>query len=738
VDRRIDLSKEKTQLCGLTRMSPVHNAGMLKHIFSRIATFSFVAATALSPLATAQSQSNQTPDPVRLPPVVVSVYNEPQDVQTLPVSLTGVSETTLNNAGITKLSDAEMFAPNTFFLEYSARKSSNARFRGIGSDPFNPGIITYIDGVPQLNANSANIEFMDIEQVEFVRAPQNAFFGRNTLGGMIGVTSRKPSMSEWRRSVTIPIGNYSDWDAQLSASGPLTDNLAVGLTLGRSQSKGFTVNDVSGRVMDRRKLTYGKVHFWWTPTSEWDARLIVTGESARDGDNGLNDLNTVRRNPFHVERDFEGFMRRDILSSTLLTQRSGDTFSFSTITGVVRWKSHDATDLDYSLRPLFTRDDTEKDLQLTQEVRLASGATPIRLTDNVIMRWQTGVFFLSQKYNQDAATSYPPYLLLPQLGVPSKQHLPLSELTDLGLGVYGQGTATFGEDFDLTFGMRLDNEKRKADLTTSYDPSVVPATTMNRERTFTSKSPMIGASYRLSDGRMLFGSFGRGYKPGGFNGGAPIGAEGYEEEKAWHFEGGLKALFADGRWSTNVTGFYIDWTDMQMVEPNPITPAQTYITTVGAARTEGVEFDLNARPHQKVDIFTTMGMTRARFVESANGGMNLSGRILPYTPGFTFGGGSQVTQPLLSGVNLYGRGEIKLNSGFEYNAQNSQRQTAYSLVSFRGGLRGQTAFGEFWMTNAFDTRYIPVAFAYNGFTSSGFLAEMGAPRRYGIRLGLTF
>jgi iron complex outermembrane receptor protein len=711
---------------------------MLKHIFSRLVTVSVAAATALSPLATAQSQSNQTPDPVRLPPVVVNVYNEPQDVQTLPVSVTGISETTLNNAGIVKLSDAEMLAPNTFFSEFSARKSTNARFRGIGSSPYNPGIITYLDGVPQLNAYSSNVEFMDIEQVEFVRAPQNAFFGRNTLGGMIGVTTRKPSMSEWKRSVTVPIGNYSDWDAQLSASGPLADNLAVGLTLGRSQSKGFTVNDVTGRILDRRRLTYGKAHFWWTPTTEWEARLIVTGESARDGDNGLNDLNVVRRNPFRVERDFEGFMHRDILSSTLQTQRNGDVFSFSTITGVVRWKTHDATDLDYSLRPLFTRDDTEKDLQLTQEVRLASGATPLRLADSVTMRWQGGALFVSQNYDQDAATSYPPFLLLPQLAVPSKLHLPQSSLNDLGLGLYGQGTATFGENLDLTFGIRLDKEKRKANLATSYEPAVVPATTTNREATFTSKSPMIAASYRLQEGRMIFGSFGRGQKPGGFNGGAPIGAEGYDPEQAWHFEGGLKTLLADGRWSVNVTGFYIDWSNMQMVQPNPITPAQTYVTNVGAARTEGVEFDLNARPHQKVDVFTTMGITRGRFVASTTGGANLAGRILPYTPGFTMGGGSQVSQPLASGLTLFGRGEIKLNSGFEYNETNSQRQTAYSLVNFRGGLRGEVAFGEFWMTNAFDKRYIPVAFAYNGFTSSGFLAEMGAPRRYGIRLGVTF
>jgi len=41
-------------------------------------------------------------------------------------------------------------------------------------------VTTFIDGVPQLNSYSANIEFVDVNQVEFVRGPQGALFGRNT------------------------------------------------------------------------------------------------------------------------------------------------------------------------------------------------------------------------------------------------------------------------------------------------------------------------------------------------------------------------------------------------------------------------------------------------------------------------------------------------------------------------------------------------------------------------------
>jgi len=74
----------------------------------------------------------------------------------VPISVTAVSGETLELAGVRSVSDAAVYAPNTFFNEFTARKLSNARFRGVGSSPSNPGVTTYIDGVPQLNANSSS------------------------------------------------------------------------------------------------------------------------------------------------------------------------------------------------------------------------------------------------------------------------------------------------------------------------------------------------------------------------------------------------------------------------------------------------------------------------------------------------------------------------------------------------------------------------------------------------------
>src|SRR5262245_17843169 len=137
------------------------------------AFFGLGAATAL-----AQTQQQPPPDAVRLivPPVTVTATKEPADAQTLPLSVTAVSKDTISSDGIDIISDAGIYAPNTYFSEFSARKLSFPHFRGISSGPGNPAITTYIDGVPQLHTNTSSIDLLDVDQVELVRGPQSALF----------------------------------------------------------------------------------------------------------------------------------------------------------------------------------------------------------------------------------------------------------------------------------------------------------------------------------------------------------------------------------------------------------------------------------------------------------------------------------------------------------------------------------------------------------------------------------
>jgi iron complex outermembrane receptor protein len=179
----------------------------------------------------ARAQSTPT---VTIPTVTVTAQKEPADPQTLPLSVSTVPADWLQAARLTWISDAAIFAPNTVITEFTARKLSNPRVRSVGASPANPAVTTYVDGVPVLNANASSIEFTGIEQVEFVRGPQSALFGRNALGGVVNLVSERPSLSEWRGEVVAPFGNFGARDIRGSVSGPLGSRAAFAVSAGHA------------------------------------------------------------------------------------------------------------------------------------------------------------------------------------------------------------------------------------------------------------------------------------------------------------------------------------------------------------------------------------------------------------------------------------------------------------------------------------------------------------------------
>ncbi len=600
-------------------------------------------------IAASAQQAPATPSAptVTLPPVVVTAQKEPADASRLPLSVTAVSGETTAGAGVGTIGDAVIFSPNTRVVELSARKISNLFVRGIGSSPSNPGITTYIDGVPQLNSNSSSIELLDVAQIEFVRGPQSALFGRNTLGGLASVTSVRPSLNAWTGQVAAPFGSAAARDVRVGVSGPVSGSVAVGLSYGHRQRDGFTVNDLTGHALDSRSADFGKAQVMWVPAPTWEARLIVQGERARDGDYALNDLGQLRSNPFHVARDFEGRTDRDIWSATVLLRREGPRFAFSSTTGFVSWETYDLTDLDYTAYPVATRENAEQDWQFTQEFRLASAArAPLRFSDRVGLRWQAGVFLFTQDYSQHAVNSFAPGALSPYLPFQVDQHSPQSALDDAGLGVYGQGTLTFGEDVDVMLGARVDREQKHARLDTFYVPPIAPPVAVDADRTFSDVSPQAALAYRFTPKRMAYVSVARGFKAGGFNPASPPGSEAYGEEHAWNVEAGLKTSWAGDRLSITAAVFRIGWDDMQLNTPNPLVLGQFYIANVGAAHSSGVEVELNARPRAGITIFGAAALARGLFEDgSLSSGVDVSGHRLPNTPDYTVSFGGAVLAP---------------------------------------------------------------------------------------------
>ena len=708
----------------------MHNGWML---LNRPALF---CALLVSSASFAQ-QSN--PPSITLPTVIVTAQKEATDIKDVPASVTAVTAKTITDSGLRAITDAAIFAPNTVFTEFTARKVSNARFRGIGSSPGNPAITTYIDGVPQLNSNSSNIELLDVSQIEFVRGPQSPLFGRNTLGGIVNVTTARPSMSRWSGTAFAPFGNAGLMEVRGNVSGPVGDKAAIGFAGGLQQRDGYTVNAITGNDLDSRDGTFGKAQFMVLPNANWETRFIYAHERNRDGDYALGDLDAILVTPHRVARDFEGFTNRDINSATFNVRGTGQDFAIESTTGFVKWNTEDATDLDYSPLPLATRLNEEADRQFTQEIRISSPANaPMALTDQFMLRWQAGIEYFNQAYEQDAVNTLSAFVLDPRVPFPVAMTSPEASIDNAGIGLFARGTLTINDKTDVTAGLRFDHESSDAVLRTFFEPAIQPANVVTAEQSFSDVSPQFAVTYRVNPEHNVYASASRGYKAGGFNPAAIPGREAYGEEHAWHVEGGVKSSFAGGRAAASAALFVIDWDDLQLNVPNPFVPGQFYIFNVGAARSSGFEAEITARPTGMLDVFASFGYTRARFADGTESmGVDVSDNKLPFTPDYTALVGAQLGRGITSTINAFVRGEVVLSGEFQYDEANSRSQEAYSLVNIRAGARSKYLFGEVWVRNATQTRYVPIAIPYQ-FAQSGFIGENGRPRTFGVSFGVTF
>ena len=168
-------------------------------------------------------------------------------------------------------------------------------------------------------------------------------------------------------------------------------------------------------------------------------------------------------------------------------------------------------------------------------------------------------------------------------------------------------------------------------------------------------------------------------------------------------------------------------------------PAQFFIANAAGASSTGVEAEMHARPDPRLDLFGAAGFAHARFASgSRSNGVDVGGNRLANTPSYTADFGVQYAHPLRGELSLVTRAEAVCYGDYEYDDPNTAGQGAYTLTNLRAAIRARHTFGEFWVRNAFDTRYVPVAFPYPGLAPSGFVGENGAPRTFGVRIGVSF
>jgi iron complex outermembrane receptor protein len=165
----------------------------------KAAMFMGCAMLALSAgLASAQTAAPADND-TAIAEIVVTAQKRAENLQDVPVSVTALTSDTLAARGVNNVLALNNMAPGLRISANDAAANPKIYIRGVGLSDFNPnassGVGVYVDGVYIGSPLAQMAGFFDLAQVEVLRGPQGTLYGRNTNGGAINITTKRPTQT---------------------------------------------------------------------------------------------------------------------------------------------------------------------------------------------------------------------------------------------------------------------------------------------------------------------------------------------------------------------------------------------------------------------------------------------------------------------------------------------------------------------------------------------------------------
>jgi len=156
----------------------------------------------------------------RLEEIVVSARLRAENLRQVPFAVSAISADKLNANGATDVLDVAAWAPNVTLNQLGQGYGSTvaANIRGLGHGDFKatsePTVIFYVDDVVLGRSTGAILDLLDLERVEVLRGPQGTMFGKNAIGGVLRLVSRKPSGGERNGHLEVTRGEFDRLDVR--------------------------------------------------------------------------------------------------------------------------------------------------------------------------------------------------------------------------------------------------------------------------------------------------------------------------------------------------------------------------------------------------------------------------------------------------------------------------------------------------------------------------------------------
>ncbi len=649
----------------------------MKTLRTRISTCAGFVAMALNYGAIAQeNNSAQTSnDEAEVLEVInVTAQKRVEPLQETPIAITAFTPTALDRKGIDNISKLAEHTPNLVFDTHTpiggASSAAAVFIRGIGNTDFSlttdPGVGTYIDGIYVSRSIGGVLDVLDVSGVEVLRGPQGTLFGRNTIGGAINITSRKP-YDELAGQVELTAGNFSRLDFRGSIDIPITDTLLSTFAIAKKERDGYVDRVLVGDKLGGQDRLAFRAAFHYEPTEylnfqlafditdydEESAAGVSVGFTPGAGTIGNSLIRFSDMAPGDAIAagiaDLQQYVTGPGDDITFGTAGNGSTVEAKGVSFIANYlgdnfeikytgsaRNTDATfeaDADNSpfqitglSNPNYQHDQVSHELQITGDINGGD------------IKYVAGIY----RFDEDGEDVVFVPVSLPTPDVSAGFEAVINNYATVdnsSQAYYFQTTWAATEALNLTAGARYTKDEKEYGYTQfigadrvpnglpffpgavindgSFVPGLLPlvgtGTGVDND-SFNETTFKLGADYKLDDDTLLYYSFSQGFKSGGF---VLRYVEVVEAPRSFApelldaHELGIKWESDNKRVRLNAATFYTDYTDIQVTFfdnlGGPIT------ANAGEAEIKGIELELTALITEGLLFELGYGYTNAKY-----------------------------------------------------------------------------------------------------------------------------
>jgi iron complex outermembrane recepter protein len=719
--------------------------------------------------------------------VTVTARKRTESFEDVPVTVNVFTEAEIESAGIERPRDFIALTPNAQMVEVQNASNTFIGVRGITQNRnTEPSVAILMDGVLLSNPSQFNQELFDIEQIEFLKGPQGALYGRNAIGGAIVINSKKPT-DTYEGKVKAGFDDGFGYKTQGMYSGPIpgVDNLYFRGTASWRDTDGWLENTFLGTDADAEEDFTGRLRLLYEPTDRFTADLrfainrfeggafnyrIAETDAAVAAKGRFGTGGAVFTGPYDANKTFdefrannEGLNERDIDSISLkldyetdygtFTSISaydeidefafGDNFDYLPTAESVLFNTFGADQYQYQMFDIET---------FGQEFRFTSpGEDRLRWSAGAYMLWTDRSLVTSTNIDFGTDTPVSPLAIGTAPFTPFAAGTNASYLADtqdnFAWSVFGDMAYDLTDNVEAGFSLRYDRDTR--DNTTLTPTAFIPAGTtltngQTRSDTWEAWQPKFSLRWSASDQHTVYSSIARGFRSGGFNqtgvGSDPLAiaagiGDTFDKEIADTIEIGLKSTWLDGRLKTNIAAFYTEAEGSYYFRFIATSGTQN-LGSLDEVSHRGFEIESVALLTDKLRVNAAIGVIDSEIESNGTvNGVNVVGNKVPYVSDWTLNLGANYRTPLdnvYEGMEGFLRADYVVTGETYWEPSNEFNRDPFDILDVRAGVDlNEEMTLTVWSRNVLDEEY-------NAEYSAGGFVSPARGRQVGVDFQMRF